>query len=358
MAQPPQPPPPPPSSSSRPLITVLGSLNMDLVCYVPHPPLPGETLTSSHFASSPGGKGANQAVACGKLSRRSTWSSASASTAEEPTAQVRMLGAVGGLDTHGQTLLASLQAHGVNTQGVRTIPSAHTGLAVIIVDQPSGQNRIILSPEANHALSPAELFATDADADAGWGGLLGPRPALLVMQLEIPLPTVLQALRTARADGVPVRLNPAPAQVLPQAAYDGLAHLVVNETEAAVLSSDLDPDPGLELDLDRVEGLERVARGFLRRGVRNVVITLGGRGVFYATAQGKTALVEAVETTVVDTTAAGDTFVGSYALAAVRAGDADGAFDIDAAVRAANKAASITVSRKGAQISIPWMDEL
>ncbi|KAG5926630.1 hypothetical protein E4U42_003110 [Claviceps africana] len=322
-----------------PLITILGSLNMDLVSYVPHHPLPGETLTSTSFRSSPGGKGANQAVACAKLSRRRSSSSAAA--------QVSMLGAVGN-DAHGQTLLAGLAAHGIDTRGIRTHPILPTGIALIIVDQPTGQNRIILSPEANHGLPPDD-FA---------GAFYEPRrPDLLVMQLEIPLPTVLRALATARRDGVPVLLNPAPAQVLPADAYDGLAHLVVNETEAGILSGggqDGEPEP----DLDSPQGLASVADAFLARGVQNVVITLGERGVYYASALGPRALVEAVETDVVDTTAAGDTFVGSYALAFVRARHEAKAFDIDAAVRAANKASSITVSRKGAQISIPWMDEL
>ncbi|KAG5912863.1 hypothetical protein E4U53_005119, partial [Claviceps sorghi] len=184
-------------------------------------------------------------------------------------------------------------------------------------------------------------------------------PDLLVMQLEIALPSVLAALALARGRGIPVLLNPAPARRLPPEAYHGLAHLVVNETEAGILSGarpDGKPDP--DLDLDSLAGLASVADGFLARGVQNVVITLGARGVFYASALGPRALVEAVETDVVDTTAAGDTFVGSYALAVVRARHEGSVFDMDAAVRAANKASSITVSRKGAQISIPWQDEL
>ncbi|KAK4087504.1 hypothetical protein Purlil1_8094 [Purpureocillium lilacinum] len=317
-------------AAGLPRITILGSLNMDLVSYVPHHPLPGETLTSSGFNTSPGGKGANQAVACGKLSRTSSLA--------DPSAVVAMLGAVGS-DAYGPVLTSSLASYGVDVAGVRAPPGAKTGIAIIVVDEPSGQNRIILSPEANHSLRPEDFASLPA-----------PLPDLLIMQLEIPLDTVLQALAAARDATVPVLLNPAPAQPLPDDAYRGLAHLVVNETEAAILSG------CKESDLDDLPGMERIGAIFIGRGVQNVIITLGGRGVYYVTKSGKSALVQALKANVVDTTAAGDTFVGSYALAAVKAGAAD--FDIDTAVREANRAAAITVSRKGAQVSIPWKDEL
>ncbi|KAI0111916.1 Ribokinase-like protein [Daldinia grandis] len=318
-----------------PLITVLGSLNMDLVSYVPHHPLPGETLTSNRFAVSPGGKGANQAVACAKLSRSSSHSSADDPTA---TARVRMLGAVG-QDTYGTQLLSNLSRHGVDVSGVTSSPSLKSGLAIIIVDEPTGQNRIVLSPEANHSLLPSQFSQLSS---------LGvPPPDLLIMQLEIPLPTVVAALHAARNANVPVLLNPAPAQELPSEAYAGLAHLVVNETEASILG-------GVpESDLDTEAGLEAVGRTFLSRGVLNVVVTLGGRGVFYMSTDGQKGLVPAEKAKVVDTTAAGDTFVGQYALEAV-----SGSFSIADAVKKSNRAAAKTVERLGAQDSIPWRDEL
>lgn len=317
-------------SSQRPRITILGSCNIDLVSYVPHHPLPGETLTSSYFNTSPGGKGANQAVACGKLSRTSDLA--------DPSADVAMLGAVG-VDTYGSTLRDSLASYGVDPQGVAVRQDGKTGIAIIIVDEPSGQNRIVLSPEANHTLLPTD-FAQ----------LPSPKPDLLIMQLEIPFETVMQALSAAKAADVPVLLNPAPAQELPAHAYDGLAHLIVNETEASILSG------RPESDLDHLEGLQQVGDIFLQRGVQHIVITLGGRGVYYAVKDGKSALIPALKANVVDTTAAGDTFVGSYALAVVGAGSRS--FDVDTAVKAANSASAITVSRKGAQISIPWKNEL
>ncbi|RYP32363.1 hypothetical protein DL767_005228 [Monosporascus sp. MG133] len=325
------------AGNETPLITVLGSLNIDLVSYVPHHPLPGETMTSSRFAVSPGGKGANQAVACAKLSRARGDADVSSASA---SAHVRMVGAVGaGGDAHGDLLLSNLRAHGVDASGVRRPAGLKTGVAVIIVDEPTGQNRIVLSPEANH-----HLGAADFDA-----GLPAPRPDLLIMQLEIPLPAVLAALRAARSSGTPVLLNPAPAVALPDDAYAGLAHLVVNETEAAILGG------VAEVELETEAGLEAVGARFLARGVRNVIVTLGGRGVFYMSADngGAKGLVPAEKAKVVDTTAAGDTFVGAYALEVV-----SGKFDIAAAVRKANRAAAKTVERLGAQDSIPWRDEL
>ncbi|CAM1511431.1 Fc.00g089440.m01.CDS01 [Cosmosporella sp. VM-42] len=314
-----------------PRITILGSLNMDLVSYVPHHPLPGETLTSNGFTTSPGGKGANQAVACGKLSRASDLSS--------PTADVAMIGAVGA-DPYGAILLDSLKGYGVDVSGVAVREDQKSGIAIIVVDEPDGQNRIILSPEANHSLKPSD-FET----------LPGPKPNLLIMQLEIPFDTVMQALKAAKKAGVPVLLNPAPAQKLPCEAYRGLAHLVVNETEAALLAG-VD-----EEKLNNFFGLCDVGDYFIAKGVQNVIITLGGRGVYFVDKAGKSGLLPATKTTVVDTTAAGDTFVGSYALAAVAAAGGDD-FELEAAVAEANQAAAKTVSRKGAQVSIPWKDEL
>ncbi|KAI1386368.1 Ribokinase-like protein [Hypoxylon trugodes] len=321
------------TKNQPPVITVLGSLNMDLVSYVPHHPLPGETLTSTRFSVSPGGKGANQAVACAKLSR-----SSHPTSTENPTANIRMIGAVG-QDTYGTQLKTNLSSHGVDISSILSPESLKTGIAIILVDEPTGQNRIVLSPEANHSLQ-ASSFNTQQS-------LGSPLPDLLIMQLEIPLPTVVSALRTARTAGVKVLLNPAPAQELPAEAYDGLAHLVVNETEAAILGG------VSESDLDTEAGLEAVGKTFISRGVLNVIITLGGRGVFYMSAHGNKGLVPAEKAKVVDTTAAGDTFVGRYALDVV-----SGNFQIEDAVKKANRAAAKTVERLGAQDSIPWRDEL
>ncbi|KAM5354664.1 hypothetical protein ACJ41O_001311 [Fusarium nematophilum] len=322
-------------SQQRPTISVLGSLNIDLVSYVPRHPLPGETITANQFNVFPGGKGANQAVACAKCSRKSSLL--------DPSVDVVMIGAVGA-DAYGTVLLDSLKSYGVETSAI-TIngsdgPESNTGIATIVVDEPSGQNRIILSPGANSSLRPSQFTS-----------IPGPAPTLLIMQLEIPLETVLQALETAKAMGTPVLLNPAPAQMLPEKAYQGLAHLILNESEAALLSG------VSEADLEELPTVEKVASQFLAKGVHNVVITLGDRGAYYANAD-EHALIPALKVEVVDTTAAGDTFIGAYSVHLVHAIVQSEKFDIDNAVRKSIGASSKTVARKGAQVSIPWVDEL
>jgi ribokinase len=319
-----------------PIICVLGSLNIDLVYYLPHHPLPGETLTASHFDVFPGGKGANQAVACAKLSRARTLQNASVT--------VMMAGAVGE-DSHGTALLESLTSYGVDvSEVVRNAAGSEfstTGSAVVMVDQQTGQNRIILSPGANASVRTSRFVE-----------ISNQKPALFVMQLEIPFETVLEACRTAKAAGIPVLLNPAPAAALPDEVYDGLAHLILNETEIALLAG------VSEAELEDTSMVVKVAASVLARGVQNLVVTLGGRGAYYACANGKHGLVPALEVDVVDTTAAGDTFIGMYSVLAVEASSRSGEFDIAAAVRESIVAASRTVSRKGAQVSIPWKDEL
>lgn len=289
-------------------------------------------------------QGANQAVACAKLSRSQPASADAAPGGA--TAHIAMVGAVGA-DTYGEILLTNLASHGVDVSSVLAPKDLKTGIALIIVDEPTGQNRIVLSPEANHlGMAPADFAST-----------VQPRvmnekekPDLLIMQLEVPLKTVLLALEAAKKEGVAVLLNPAPAVKLPDEVYDGLAHLIVNETEASLLS-------GLPVEkLDTEEGCKEVATWFLQKGVVAAVITLGGRGVYFMTKQAEGLVPAEKVKEVVDTTAAGDTFVGQYALEVVSSKGRE--FAIEAAVKRANKAAARTVEKKGAQNSIPWRDEL
>lgn len=262
-----------------------------------------------------------------------------------------MVGAVGA-DTYGEILRNNLSSHGVDVSNVLAPQDLKTGIAIIIVDEPTGQNRIVLSPEANHLGVAPEAFANTIRPRVFGGSEGQGKPSLLIMQLEVPLQTVLLALEAAKEEGVAVLLNPAPAVKLPDAVYDGLAHLIVNETEASLLS-------GLPVEkLDTEKGCKEVATWFLQRGVLAVIITLGGRGVYFLAKEGGEKLVPAEKVKeVVDTTAAGDTFVGQYALEVV-GGSKGGHFAIEDAVRRANKAAARTVERKGAQHSIPWRDEL
>lgn len=323
-------------TSPQPIICVLGSLNIDLVYYIPHHPLAGETLTAIESNVFPGGKGANQAVACAKLSRTRAL--------QDPSVAVMMIGAVGP-DAHGTTLLDSLESYGVDvSEVIRTETNsehATTGSAIVMVEKESGQNRIIISPGANASLRPSRF------AEA-----FSPRPALLVMQLEIPMETVLQALRTAKAANIPVLLNPAPAAELPEEAYAGLAHLILNETETSLLAQ------VSEAELKDMSVVKKAAAGILARGVQNLVVTLGARGAYYACQNGQSGFVPALKVDVVDTTAAGDTFIGMYSVLVVEAASRPETFDIEAAVRSSIVASSITVSKSGAQVSIPWKDDL
>lgn len=314
-----------------PTILIIGSLNTDLVTRTPRMPQGGETLTASSFTTGHGGKGANQAIACARLSRTS-------STITSPTVEVRMAGAVGD-DVYGPSMITALQDSGIETKDVKMVKGQPTGTAVILVEETSGQNRILLNPGANHTLRP-EDFTEKLCED-------GTVPEMVILQLEIPLDTTVQILKTAKRLGVKVLWNPAPAIVLPEEVYPDIDTLVVNETEAAILSGKKDES---ELDLSE-SGLRGLAADFLKRGVSTVLITLGGKGVFYASATAS-GLVQAKKVSVVDTTAAGDTFVGAFAVAVLKG------LEIGDAVSRANSAAAISVGREGAQTSIPWMDEV
>lgn len=308
-----------------PQITVIGSLNKDLITRTTRIPAAGETLRSESFSTGSGGKGANQAVACARFSKHDRHS--------KGEVVVHMVGAVGD-DSFGVDLVDGLHHDGITTDGVRTISRTTTGVSVIIVEEDTGENRILFSPGANDSLKPEQLEALSTS-----------HPNLVVLQVEVPLSIVLQALKVAKENGIDVLLNPAPACEMPDDAYPAITHLVMNETEAATLSK----IPG--------DDWERVARKFTDLGVRNVIITLGGEGVFYATGD-QMGRVPAESVKVVDTTAAGDTFVGAYAVSVVSQ-DYTGEYPgIEEAVRKANKAAAMTVQKHGAQDAIPYLGEV
>lgn len=366
-------------------IAVIGSLNTDLVTRTPRIPDAGETLAATSFATGFGGKGANQALACQRLSHcRPAAASASASTSTStstpaptsasrpvpPPVHVTMHGAVGA-DAFGPPLRASLADSGVDVSGVRTLAApSRTGVANVLVDAATGQNRILLAAGAN-ALVAADWFPTALPG--------APQPDLLVLQLEIPLPTVLHVLRLANAAGARVLLNPAPAVALPDEAYALVDTLVLNESEATLLlrrgdgDADADAPPAVPEDATEAQ-LAAACAALLRRGVRAVVLTLGARGAYFAVrrAAGSAAYADAdasasasasglvppptdARVAVVDTTAAGDTFIGAYAVRLAREG---AAMDVRVAVAWANRCASVAVGREGAQASIPWLDEL
>jgi ribokinase len=321
-------------------ITIIGSLNVDLVTVTPRVPSGGETLTASSFSTGPGGKGANQAVACARLSRSRPTSTS------PPTSDIaiKMLGAVGA-DEFGPALLAGMAADGIDISSVSVVKGQNTGVAVILVEESSGENRILLNPGANHTLQPEDFTSVTS--------LGTPTPDLIIMQLEIPIPTVVQILKTAKEANIQVLLNPAPAVKLPEEVYPGITHLIVNESEAALLT---------DRSVEEVEAPDydwsTIINEFLAKGVTNVIITLGSKGAVFAHSKmGKPGFVPAEKVAkVVDTTAAGDTFVGAYAVNVVRKGGNGVVGEED--IKLACKAAGRTVEKQGAQSAIPWADEV
>jgi ribokinase len=301
------------------MIVVIGSINMDLVLRVPRMPLPGETLTGGAFQTIPGGKGANQAVACARLSR--------GAVNGQPVAMVGCLGD----DPFGQTLRAALVADGIDVSHVTTLPGVASGIASILVDA-SGQNSIVIAGGANDLLSPAHIDAALP---------LIARASIVVLQLETPPDTVRHAIAVAHGLGKTVVLNPAPAAILPAAVLAHVDYLIPNEIEAAML---LGREPGTDDHACSAAALQAL-------GCRNVIVTLGAQGVHAAFAGGSDAFpARAVQA--VDTTAAGDTFIGGF-VAALAAGR-----DPAAAIDLGQRAAAIGVTRHGAQTSIPYLHEL
>ena len=297
-----------------PRIVVVGSLNMDLVIRTPRFPGPGETIIGSAFHTIPGGKGANQAVAAAKLGAR-----------------VSMVGRVGD-DAFGAQQLANLSQLGIDVSHIQRDPKAATGVALIVLDE-QGQNSIILAPGANMRLTLADLeVAEDALASA----------AILVLQLEIPQEVVEQAIKVARAHGVIVLLNPAPARRLPPTLLSQVDVLIPNESETALLTG---------TEVDDIESSWRAAARLRAAGVGTVILTLGGRGALLLEGQ-KATHVPGYRVDVVDTTAAGDAFVGGFAV-----GLAEGQY-LAEAVRFANAAGALAVTKLGAQPSLPTRSEV
>ena len=321
------------SNMSVPLISVVGSLNTDLITRTSRLPASGETLISQSFDTGCGGKGANQAVACARLSRPKQFPL-------NGSVNVKMVGAVGD-DLFGKDLIRGLEENGIDAKGVMVREGEKSGIATIIVEENTGENRILMSPNANYSLRPAK-FST----------LAAPLPDLIVLQLEIPLDTTLQVLKIAKGHKVEVLLNPAPARRLPIDAYEAVTHLVVNESEAAILTGNETKD------MDWSENGPHMKQ-LMGLGVKHVVLTLGARGVIYMdTDTSSTASFAAEKVHVRDTTAAGDTFVGAYAVAIAR-NVKDRSFEtMSRAVSWANAAAAKTVEREGSQRAIPWSEEV
>lgn len=293
-------------------IAVVGSINIDLVVRAPRFALAGETILGQTFQTIPGGKGANQAVAARRMG-----------------ADVAMIGRVGD-DAFGTVLQQQLAAEGITTQYLTITADESTGVAMITVED-NGENCIIVVPGANGRLSVADIEAA--------------RPAIteansLLLQLEVPLATVERAAQIAAASGVIVILNAAPAQPLAPDLLACIDYLVVNETEAQLVATIPDATP------------EVAARALQALGARNVLVTLGEEGALLVTQAGACIAVPAFAVQAADTTAAGDSCVGAFAVTL-----ANGMLAPEA-LRWANAAGALAVTRQGAQPSIPTQAEI
>ena len=297
-------------------IIVIGSSNTDMVVTSGRLPLPGETVMGNEFAVIPGGKGANQAVAAARAG-----------------GDVAFIAKTGD-DDFGRKAVEGYQRDGINTDHILADPAEPSGIAVILVDETSGQNSIVVAPGANGRLSPEDIRRA--------GHLIASADVLLI-QLEIPLDTVEYALETARAHGVKTILNPAPARHLSDELLATVDIITPNEHEARSL---IGIDPLSEQDV------VRAAAQLLEKVGQTVIITLGSKGAYYASKDGSAGFVATTPVEAVDTTAAGDVFNG-YLAAGLAGGNA-----LEAAVVLANKAAAVSVTRKGAQPSIPMIREL
>lgn len=295
-------------------VIVFGSLNMDLSIEAPRMPQLGETISGGGFITNPGGKGANQAVAAAKLG-----------------GSVHMIGAVGN-DAFGEQMLRSLEEAGVQCAHIAHTPDAPTGVAMIT--RMGGDNCIVLDAGANHALGTADVVAVlDELAEPG---------DVFLTQLECDFQTTCEALRCAHEKGLFTVLNPAPARKVPTDVLSQVDMLVVNESECEVLCGIYPVD-----DEICASALEALAHA----GVRFPVVTLGERGSMLRTPEGETLESAPLRVDAVDTTCAGDTYIG--ALCAARATD----LPLEEAMRLASHASALTTTRIGAQRAIPTLEE-
>lgn len=293
-------------------IFVIGSINMDLVVVAKVFPKKGETVIGKSFFANPGGKGANQAVAVAKMGSKA-----------------EMVGAVG--REFGDELISALQSFGVSTRFVKKHEDVSSGTATIIVS--NGDNRIIINPAANFRISERDVDEALEKAEEG---------DYLLCQLEIPLDIVAYALSEAKKKKMITFLNPAPAMELPDRIFPGCDYLIPNQTETRLYSGIC---PG------NANEARQAAVKILEKGTKNVLITLGDRGAYFYNGA-KEIYTPAVKVTPVDTTGAGDTYIGAFLTMLIENGSIADAMDF------AGLAASITIQRMGAQQAIPYRREL
>jgi len=297
-------------------IAVVGSINIDYTVYVEKRPVAGETVIGSDVMVNTGGKGANQAVAAARTG-----------------AFVQMIGCVGD-DHNSEIAMEALKKQNVGTAGIKTVNSRHTGMAVIMLDNLK-ENSIVVCPGANHAIQFADIKQS---LDAL------PCLKLIVLQLEIPMDCVTETIKYAAKRNVKVFLDPAPvpSSGLPEEVYPLLDYISPNSIEAEMLSG---------IKVVNADSARNAAKKFLDKGVKNVIIKLGESGV-YAVNKDEEIMFPAFKVDVVDTTAAGDTFAGAFCSRLIK-GDS-----FSDSIYYANAAAALSVTKKGAQQSMPQDKEV
>jgi ribokinase len=303
--------------ADKPRICMLGSSNIDLISRVPRLPMPGETLIGSRFQMGFGGKGANQAVMAAKLG-----------------AQVSVVTKLG-TDIFGDNTLKNYEKHGIDTTYVLFDDERFSGVAPIAVDENTGQNSIIIVPGANDALSPEDARTAAPAIQAA---------QILICQLEVPIETTLEAFRIARQKpGVMTILNPAPAAPLPDELLMLTDILAPNEVEVSMLTA---------MPTDTLEQATAAGRALQARGAKTVIITLGARGALILEGSAAPVHVSTTPVQAVDSTGAGDAFIGSLAyFIGVGRSLAD-------AVERACAIATQSVLKPGTQVSFPWRDDV
>lgn len=297
-------------------IVVIGSSNTDMVVFAQNLPLPGESKLGTDFKIHQGGKGANQAVAAARAG-----------------GEVNFIGKVG-KDEFGKKAIESYENENICTDYILIDEKEPSGIALIMVSETTGQNSIVVAPGANHQLSKEDIEKHEDMIS---------RADVVLVQLEIPMETVTCALKIAKKHGVTTILNPAPAQYINAEIWKYVDYITPNETETNFLVG-VNPKTNAKMKQAAALLLEKVNKG--------VILTLAGKGAYYASKEGKSILVPTIKVAAVDSTAAGDVFNGYLAF-----GISEGLW-VRNSIIMANKAATISVTRKGARSSIPHKEEM
>lgn len=299
-------------------ICVIGSINMDLVLNIKEMPKLGETIFASNVKNVPGGKGANQAIACSRLG-----------------CNVHMISKVGN-DENGKLLVENLEKDNVNVKNIFEDKNLLTGVAIVSVDE-KGNNSIVVASGANMNLNKEDIYSSESTIK---------ECDIIVSQFEVPVESIKEAFKIAKDHNKITILNPAPAKKIPEELLKYTDIVIPNETEIFEITN---------IEVNDLNSAEQASKKLIEKGVKSVIITLGSKGASIVT-KDESILIPSVKVQSVDTTAAGDTFIGAFVSKLnVEGFDFE---DLKSFVEFANKVSSITVQREGAQPSIPYLEEV